>query len=1302
MTVFLLNTLMSEINMKKFFHLWWFNAIIISKTHIIINIERGNLMKKIMVVFALLLFSFGLYACDKTEAKTITFVTNEGTAIETVSFTDTYGIDKLSQVSTTREGYTFKSWHNDVALSEQSKVTEDIKETVTLYAKWEINTYEINYHLNDGINASGNPISYTIVDLVTLVNPTRDGYVFGGWYKEADFKTAVSSIAKGSKGTLDLYAKWQTDAYEITYHLNDGVNSNLNPVSYTVLDAITLSSPTRDGYVFAGWYKEADFVTAVTSIAAGSKGDLDLYAKWTEVVKPIFEITWQNEDGSTISVESFTEGVMPTYAGIVPVKSETDTHTFVFSGWAPALEVVSKNQTYVAQFTAQSKFAGKDYDKTELDEILGFAISDLLPTIVSSDYLITDVSDEGVYTVYVDLFDFTSAQFDAFANMIEATLLFNEEVQGFEIGDFFVEYYEDDETYPGLTVYGFVVYGEKAGGGNDDTSFDPTELNAILGFDFYALIPEIVTSDYSLVNDSEGEELVVYIDAFDWTETEGSNYWDALEAMFEYDETEQAFIVGNYFIYAFEDPDTYEGLVVYVVGIYNTPTADPVDPVEPVEGVYYEFNVQDTDTELTTSYGTNLNKVITFPGSDSKVVVKVSNIADSSKASSLPGGLSAGLIFAADVKNNPSALAYIEIDTLGNSIASFTFEIEARDAFTSRLKGGKVQVFDGSSWVDLAGGDFYSQITSDKTTITINNVNASKFRLVFTGAGDTSGNGGQFMLFNFVLASGSAPVIESWSDMIVLLGGHLNESGLSSLLPELEGITELTLKKINSLEYAINGVFAHEDFQTRVDNYLAALVLQGYEADEILSLSRGKSVYSIKMNDDLAYALYIDADGQTASVRVWKYDPVIEKVTLETLSHRQTINEFEIEKFGKSGLPSTGKYNALVIPVEIKGNPFPMDYEEKLNIAFNGTSLETGWESVASYYYKSSYTNLDVTFDIAPKFTTSNAKSFYEDYADEGDQYAIKEALLGLDSQIDYSQYDSNNDGLIDAVIFIYSVAYSTSTDPWWAWVFTAEGGVANDLSALDGKLFNYYFWASYSFINDTLPGMPNLKVNAETFVHEMGHLMGMPDLYPYNDALDYGAVGGFDMMDNNAGDHGPFNKMVLGWVQPLLATQGSYQVSLDAYSTDTDGLNNTLLIPYRASDLEDGNAFDEYLLVMFYTPNGLYNAHVNLPHVLDNAGIVIYHVDARLNSSLDYWGQYFRNNNDSTSNFLVEILEADFNNSIPGTSTSITQSDILTNGMIDLSRYKWNQGGNINVTIEIAQAFNNNSTETVLNINVA
>lgn len=58
---------------------------------------------------------------------------------------------------------------------------------------------------------------------VVLNNPIKEGYEFGGWYKEADFSgTPITIVDQNFKGTL--YAKWTQSG--IVYELNGGVWNN--------------------------------------------------------------------------------------------------------------------------------------------------------------------------------------------------------------------------------------------------------------------------------------------------------------------------------------------------------------------------------------------------------------------------------------------------------------------------------------------------------------------------------------------------------------------------------------------------------------------------------------------------------------------------------------------------------------------------------------------------------------------------------------------------------------------------------------------------------------------------------------------------------------------------------------------------------------------------------------------------------------------------------------------------------------------------------------------------------------------
>ena len=145
--------------------------------------------------------------------------------------------------------------------------------------------YTITYNLGGGTNASGNPATYTIQSTtITLAAPTRTGYTFGGWYANSGLTgNQVTTIASGSTGNVELWAKWTPTQYTITYNLGGGTNHGDNPSTYTIESAaIALGAATRTGYQFGGWYASADCSgDAVTTIATGTTGDVELWAKWT-------------------------------------------------------------------------------------------------------------------------------------------------------------------------------------------------------------------------------------------------------------------------------------------------------------------------------------------------------------------------------------------------------------------------------------------------------------------------------------------------------------------------------------------------------------------------------------------------------------------------------------------------------------------------------------------------------------------------------------------------------------------------------------------------------------------------------------------------------------------------------------------------------------------------------------------------------------------------------------------------------------------------------------------------------------
>ena len=152
--------------------------------------------------------------------------------------------------------------------------------------------YSITYHLDGGTNAVKNPDVYTEEDTITLKDASKVGYDFAGWFLDANKTEQITEICM--MGNVDVYAKFIPKSYTATF--NDNGANQSSPLKVTLNDSIgntetyTLTKstdsvnpylywiPTREGYVFAGWYNGNELVPEKLEITS----DLVLKAKWTK------------------------------------------------------------------------------------------------------------------------------------------------------------------------------------------------------------------------------------------------------------------------------------------------------------------------------------------------------------------------------------------------------------------------------------------------------------------------------------------------------------------------------------------------------------------------------------------------------------------------------------------------------------------------------------------------------------------------------------------------------------------------------------------------------------------------------------------------------------------------------------------------------------------------------------------------------------------------------------------------------------------------------------------------------------
>ena len=154
--------------------------------------------------------SFTAKYTDTVKRVRIVFAPNGGrvnSGSKTVICGKTYG----ALPTPTRRGYTFAGWYTAKSGGSRIGSSSVVRTTrnQTLYARWKLVKYKIQYRLGKGTNSRSNPAGYTVTSrTIVLKNPVRKGYTFKGWYSDPKFKKKVTKIAAGSIGSRKLYARW--------------------------------------------------------------------------------------------------------------------------------------------------------------------------------------------------------------------------------------------------------------------------------------------------------------------------------------------------------------------------------------------------------------------------------------------------------------------------------------------------------------------------------------------------------------------------------------------------------------------------------------------------------------------------------------------------------------------------------------------------------------------------------------------------------------------------------------------------------------------------------------------------------------------------------------------------------------------------------------------------------------------------------------------------------------------------------------------------------------------------------------
>lgn len=283
----------------------------------------------------------------------------------------------------------------------------------------------------------------------------------------------------------------------------------------------------------------------------------------------------------------------------------------------------------------------------------------------------------------------------------------------------------------------------------------------------------------------------------------------------------------------------------------------------------------------------------------------------------------------------------------------------------------------------------------------------------------------------------------------------------------------------------------------------------------------------------------------------------------------------------------------VVIPVEW-GNRLHTYSRETIDSMILSRNVYPGG-SVADYFHEVSYGQVAITGSVLDWYNAG----FYVPYFD------FESILSDLDAFVDFSQYDGNNDGDVDAVVFLRSGTGMEDTgDPNDIWSYALRYGPGGGPGPFDGVYVSAW---------NTSPEMRPLRDpdhppsflgvdslnRIRVFCHELTHNLGLPDLYDYDAKLDTMTY----ITPNDDNDH-PFvdwclmgyagygimsirsavpshlcgwNKMKIGWIDPIILV--GEHTDLVVYDIETHSDSSLYMVPISADE-------GEYFLLEYRNPH--------------------------------------------------------------------------------------------------------------------
>ena len=381
-----------------------------------------------------------------------------------------------------------------------------------------------------------------------------------------------------------------------------------------------------------------------------------------------------------------------------------------------------------------------------------------------------------------------------------------------------------------------------------------------------------------------------------------------------------------------------------------------------------------------------------------------------------------------------------------------------------------------------------------------------------------------------------------------------------------------------------------------------------------------KGYYIYDLSESTSTNKSVEIIARDASKRTLSESAVLQTIKTADLTTLQRSKAKSVRRAMKvqRAFPLTGTPKSLVILVNFSDKNYVVPTPQ---VAFTNLLNESnytgngGTGSARDYFMASSYGKFAPQFDVVGPFTLPKTLDYYgkndaDDYDTNPQQMIIDACSVANTNGVDFTQYDTDNDGMVDN-IFVYYAGYNEAEDGPANTIWPHRWSLADYNTKFDGKII-YDYACTSEFNGSTGSNMCGIG----TFCHEFGHVLGLPDYYHTTDAtgskstLDY-----WHIMDagayNNEGRTPPtytaYDRFFLGWFTPEQVNTASDLTLLPLYQGVTQPANTNQQAYLLSATTHNMNGASpnpkEFFMVEYRKKTG-WDAF------LPGEGMLIWHID--------------------------------------------------------------------------------------------